>query len=277
MDSFIFTASLLVPLVAVLSSLPLPINGSNRTRTVFRANVSRVALAVTSLPLCAFFICVCIALLRDFDGATSTHCDVPNLLPSISASIGDYTPQRYIWRTAISLHSGPRLLYAYMHNTWLKGHSQESTIDGHTYESFCKIAFICNLIEIFSLMLLTSVSSTEYFAFHEACTVLFLLMSFAYMSLVVLLFHWLPQRHRDYQSSKIKVICWLVTSISILLMLYLYWRHNKYCEPYVYTVFAFFEYIVVLTNMCFHGTAALDLKDKEIIVSSENSRTWQDV
>ena len=52
-----------------------------------------------------------------------------------------------------------------------------------------------------------------------------------------------------------------MTLVSVLLASYFYWRHNEYCEPYVYSLFALFEYTVVLCNMGYHGTAYYDFAD----------------
>jgi len=44
----------------------------------------------------------------------------------------------------------------------------------------------------------------------------------------------------------------LITIVSGLLMTYFYYRHNAYCEPYVYSMFCLTEYAVVVFNMIFH-------------------------
>ena len=52
----------------------------------------------------------------------------------------------------------------------------------------------------------------------------------------------------------------------ILMAAYFYYRHNKYCEPGVYTLFSVFEYGVVLTNMGYHWAAYYDFYDKTLQV-----------
>lgn len=78
--------------------------------TVFRIPFAKVSLATVSLPLGAFVFCIGWSLVYFFDRATATHCGVPNLLPSISAAIGNYEPQRTVWQSAILLSTFPRLM-----------------------------------------------------------------------------------------------------------------------------------------------------------------------
>ncbi len=58
---------------------------------------------------------------------------------------------------------------------------------------------------------------------------------------------------------------WLfrTTCVALLAMVAFYWRHNEYCEPYVYSFFCISEYVVVLTNIAFHMTAYYDFHHLE--------------
>ena len=40
--------------------------------------------------------------------------------------------------------------------------------------------------------------------------------------------------------------------IAIPLLVFFYWRHNEFCEPYVYTLFCLTEYAIVLMNVAYH-------------------------
>lgn len=53
----------------------------------------------------------------------------------------------------------------------------------------------------------------------------------------------------------------------MVLAMYLYWRHNAYCEPGVYTLFALAEYCVVLSNIAFHSTLYYDFHGKSVILA----------
>lgn len=111
-------------------------------------DISKLSLITALLPLSAFIFCTIWSLLFNFKETTSTHCQVNNYLPSISASVGAFGPQKYIWRVSIGLHSAPRYGVAFMY--YLLKHG-----------SF--VIFISNVLEITFLLGLTFISSTENF------------------------------------------------------------------------------------------------------------------
>lgn len=80
------------------------------TGPIFKISYGRFSLFTVSLPLFSFIFCVAYSLLYFFDRATSTHCHVWNYLPSISAAIGSFQPQAFVWQVAIILHFIPRLI-----------------------------------------------------------------------------------------------------------------------------------------------------------------------
>ncbi len=41
-------------------------------------------------------------------------------------------------------------------------------------------------------------------------------------------------------------------------------RHNTYCEPGVYSLFALCEYVVVLSNMAFNYVIAMDFGERRL-------------
>lgn len=106
-----------------------------------------LAVVTVLLPVLALVVCIMWSLIFHLDSSTSTHCGVKNFLPSISAAIGTFGPQKYIWRIAIALHSMPRFLVAFMY------------FNRHRV----RLVFAVNLIEVGSLLGLTYVSSTESF------------------------------------------------------------------------------------------------------------------
>ena len=79
---------------------------------LFKVSMKFLVVYCCGLPLFGFIACVLLAFIFHFEGSTRTHCNVPNYLPSISSAIGDYTPERYIWRICICLHILPRMAAA---------------------------------------------------------------------------------------------------------------------------------------------------------------------
>lgn len=203
---------------------------------------------------------------------------VSNLLPSISAAIGNFSPQKYVWRTGIGIHSAPRFIYAVMYR------SLHRTVLPAKYRLLADVAFVLEFVEDTSLLGLTMVSSSENYPVHEKCFITFLLTSIAYMFLCAFVLPRLQHQNtvhlhhlhlkRTGQARRSLLVkrraCW-TTLICAIICALTFHRHNAYCEPYMYTVFALAEYLIVLSNMAFHATAYYDFDGAAIVVGSGDS------
>jgi hypothetical protein len=93
--------------------IPLVEEEISRFRLII--SVSKIAWFTVSLPFCSFLFCILWSILYNFDHATETHCKVYNFLPSVSAAIGHYKPQKNIWEIAIASQAIIRTLVLYMY------------------------------------------------------------------------------------------------------------------------------------------------------------------
>lgn len=240
---------------------------------VLKVPFGKLAWATVSLPLLSFIFCVIWSILFHFERATYTHCEVRNFLPSISSAIGGFSPQRHVWRIAIAIHAGPRLLVARMYYRYYQG------ILYQWIHFMAAIACWLNVIENVALIGLTFISSAENHVVHERCFVTFMVTSELYMILTCYLLRSMrrsPPDNIEARSLRIKCQLLAVNLISFAMAVYFYIRHNSYCEPGVYSIFALCEYVVVLTNMAFHMTAFWDFHGRELLVGPTGIQfSWQ--
>ncbi|VDO73598.1 unnamed protein product [Onchocerca flexuosa] len=139
------------------------------------------------------------------------------------------------------------------------------------FDLACQIACCINIAEILFLLLLTTVSSIENYAVHKTSFVGFAFCSMIYMLIAITLFHYSGRRRTSSvgeKSFQYKVLMCSTSILSLLLAAYFFARHNTYCEPGIYTLFAFSEYVVVLSNIIFHITTIFDFHGKYFILTS---------
>lgn len=218
------------------------------------------------IPLGAFILCILITLIKDFREANETHCLVSNILPSISSSVSEFFPQNTLWRLAIGVDSFPRYLIAFIYYKHYFSIRRVEFKNAFLYSSVVQMAFLFHSIELTCLLLLTYVSSVEYFELHAVSFILFLISSTIYMILAISTYY--LQRNpllisenceKERQSHHLKLSIFLFYLISILGSVYFYIRHNEYCEPYVYSLFSLCEYLTVLANIAYHMVIFYDL------------------
>ncbi|CAB1422227.1 unnamed protein product [Pleuronectes platessa] len=240
---------------------------------VLRISFTTCVVTTVCLPLLGLIACVFISSVFHYEDSTGTHCQVPNYLPSISASIS-LSPESHIWRFCIGLHSAPRLLVAFtyfkFYKTCFASKFHESAL------SRLNLAFA--LTENLGLLLLTYVSSSETYFVHKEGFVLFLVSSLVHMLITCRLWKAIKKYSlspEDAKSHRWKVRFLLLNISFCAFAGFFYYKHNMYCESGSYTFFALFEYLVVFSNMAFHLTAVWDFKSREVmVISSSEDKTF---
>ncbi|CAJ0568879.1 unnamed protein product, partial [Mesorhabditis spiculigera] len=221
------------------------------------------AVLIAGLPLSGFVLCIFFSLILHYEQTTRTHCGVDNWLPSVSAAVSSYSPEIYIWRVFIAIHGGPRLALAIAYRNFLLSSPLRPLTNVSLFRIICQLGCVINLAENLFLLGLTSISSRENHEAHKVCFVGFVISSLLYMCLATWLFS-LSGRRRTTSlgesSYEYKILASAVAIISMTIASYLYWRHNAYCEPGVYTIFALAEYSFVLSNIAFHFTLYYDFQ-----------------
>ncbi|BES94956.1 post-GPI attachment to proteins factor [Nesidiocoris tenuis] len=230
---------------------------------VVRLQLSKAAWITCLLPFTAFVFCIIWSLMYNFEDSTFTHCKVQNFLPSISAAIGNYRTQRFVWGTAIAIHALPRFMFAGFHRQYYRD------VLNPKAQKLALAACILNVIENIALIGLTFITSAYNYAIHEKCFMTFMITSEVYMALTCYLLskeRRIPAGNVESRSLRYKYQLLVINMTSFAAAGYFFIRHNRHCEPYVYSAFAFFEYIVVLTNMAFHTTCSLDFHGRTLLI-----------
>ena len=216
------------------------------------------------LPLAALVICLMLSIGVDFEKATYTHCEVPQFAPSISAVIGGFSPQTYIWKIAIALSSAPGFLFARLYHRFYR---ERLTLGPNTHK-LISLNFLLNTLENLSLVGLSFVPSDDIFVVHEVFFITFLLTSMLSQLLTSFYFHsrcgFQPRSQAESLALHHKRLLAKITLGAAAMALYFYWRHNEYCEPYVYSFFGLCEYCIVVCNILYHGLISYDLSDHSV-------------
>lgn len=237
---------------------------------LIRIQFKTVALITVALPLFSFIFCIIWSLAFNFVESTSTHCQVFNLLPSISAAIGGFVPQKYVWRIGIGVHAAPRFLVAAMYRNYYK----KLLIDEPLWSILATLTSAIQMLENSCLIGLTYISSSENYPAHEKCFITFVISALTFMILSCSLPRIAARKSltaQEFQSLQLKSLLALINVMASLSAVFFFIKHNKFCQPGLYTMFALSEYTVVLTNMGFHLTSCWDFQDLYLTIGGSIS------
>ncbi|XP_041356768.1 post-GPI attachment to proteins factor 2-like [Gigantopelta aegis] len=240
-------------------------------------NVSmlKYAIITVSLPAVSLFVCFVTAFLWRFDDVNDTQCNVTNFIPSISAVTG-ITPQTYLWRVGVALHSTPRFIVAIMYyNYYASRIDNISKKYQNLYSKVMRLNFWLNIIENSSLVGVTYITNRENYPVHEKIFIVFMVASLCYMLVNTILFRWSRSSNvlkgDELYSYTWKKIMFVSICSATIGLLYFFYLHRRFCEPGAFSWFSFCEYVIAYTNMGYHLTAYYEFQDHTIMCASAAS------
>ncbi|KAK4470510.1 hypothetical protein MN116_006057 [Schistosoma mekongi] len=241
----------------------------------FTLTFRQVCFAASLLPSIALVICVLWCLFTK--SCIKTHCTDTNILPSLSAAVGDDEPQKTIWTSSIFISSALRLLF--LLNYYINLLNLLSSLTRRESPCLCNSLCLSSFIEIISLNMLTITTSSDNYIRHRNYFCIFVLFSVIYMIIDIYisqLINKLVQYSPLSKMLKKKIYIMAIYVTCLLIIMLCHYIHVSFCPPYTYTVFAAFEYVAIISNVTYHYTTSQiyeDISVKKIISYFGSGRT----
>ncbi|ESK82818.1 calcofluor white hypersensitive protein [Moniliophthora roreri MCA 2997] len=175
--------------------------------------------------------------------------------PSVSATIGDWYPERNIFQILIALTSGPRFCLVALQ--YLLQRSSTSSLP--------TIIFICGLLRTFSCGGWVYITSTDDHDVHDVCMVAYVVLNLPWMIGGVLC------TPLEYPSVRRKRK--LVASaffLSIIPLVYFFIQHKVHRIPGAYTHYSFFEWGLIIFDVLYDSFSEQEFREAglEITIGS---------
>jgi hypothetical protein len=210
-------------------------------------------------PTVSISLCVITSIIYHYEDTTTTHCDVPNPLPSISAAVGNNLPERWYFRFGVVIMAYQRFFDGAIHYAFLQRH----LIQNKTNQTLNGMLYWFHQIENMSLFMIGIVSSTEYYPLHEKSFIMwaifqeFKMLAALYLGKQIKIYKG-GDAEWENRSYRVKVSLWLFNGFCLILAGAVFVFHNTYCVAYLYALYAFLEYVIVFSNILFNSAILRD-------------------
>jgi hypothetical protein len=261
---------------------PFPTNNNNNNNLILLSYPQLISICSTIAQI-GLWLCLSISLFWYGESVTFVSCEsdrnkIPlNFAPSISACIGDFPLQRYIWGLTISFITFPRLFAAWIFFVTFK---QQKHLALRTNTCIHYLRLIFHIGEQFSLASLTIVPSRENLPMHR----IFFTMFWILFTLNGIISTFIINRNALSIAESTSTIIqkklalsykwrsWCISTniLASLSALFWYYKHNTECGNYHYSLFGLSEWYIVITNIFFHLIEVIDTINYLNIISDHS-------
>ncbi|KAI8339921.1 fgf receptor activating protein [Chlamydoabsidia padenii] len=239
----------------ILYSSLQPNNAS--PRPIAKLSAKYVPLAHTILAYSAFVIALIVACYTHYEKIVSNeYYGYPEeYIPSVSATTGDRYPARAYFQILIAMTSGPRLLLVYLWYIYTTKTIRTSS------EGFGKSLLVVGLIRTISCGGWTYITSTDDHDLHDIAMAFYLICTLPWQLGVLStssrqLPHLLKWR-------RILVAAFFGTTP---FMVYFFIQHKIHHVPGAYSIYAFFEWSLILYDVGFDAVSLMDFECLDVVI-----------
>ncbi|KAF2071534.1 hypothetical protein CYY_007159 [Polysphondylium violaceum] len=264
---------------------------------MFRLSAGLLPLSYGVITMTSFLVTMFLACYYHFERVTKNHCKMYEFLPSISSTIGDFSPEMNVFRYGMALTSGLRLGTIYLNHyistedkNTLLAHSHSGrknpsmvlqSINALNY--LIPLSTVFDTIRVFSAGVWIYVSSSEHLFSHQVGFVSYVIFSFAFMyTHTAVLYHtkikfkpgmegqspwkiilganYSASTQKDLFSFKWKAISGVVHFLLFIGSLKYFVDHTFYCVYLSYSKYSIFEWLLAFTNVFYDSLTYLDFE-----------------
>ncbi|KAI6147018.1 Frag1/DRAM/Sfk1 family-domain-containing protein [Pisolithus thermaeus] len=166
--------------------------------------------------------------------------------PSVSATIGDWYPERNLFQILIAITSGPRFSIVFLQ--YLLNRQSQSSLPGWV--------FLCGVIRTLSCGGWVYVTSNDDHDVHDVLMILYILCNVPWMLGGI---YCTPTGHTESRRRRFFV--------SVIPMIYFFVQHKVYRIPGAYTWYSFFEWGLILLDILYDSITGIDFERSQLQVS----------
>jgi hypothetical protein len=234
--------------------------------TLYRYSLSAISLLYPALTLTALCSAIAITIRYNYDDAVRVHCmQAEEWFPSLSAVIGDFVPQRFIFRWLMMWTVLPRWSTILGHRQLFANAVALTTSSTSLRKRSVDLLFALELIRMGSALGWIQINSRDDMTLHVASFAVYMALSLVcFLMQTMLLSHAvqvaLPVNEFQLRKSlRLKRVFIVAQLLYFPPMIYFYWRHKSDCEHGAYSKFNLTEWAFGFTNVFCDATAAYDL------------------
>ncbi|ORY43259.1 Frag1/DRAM/Sfk1 family-domain-containing protein [Leucosporidium creatinivorum] len=214
--------------------------------------VRSIAVAHTLLSTSAFLLCLAVGVGLHFERIVKNqYWGYPHeWWPSVSATIGDWYPERNLFQILIAVTSGPR--FALVGASYLLSRRPASSVPG--------FVAICGLLRTLACGGWVFITSSDAADPHDIAMISYIVLNIPWMVGTTVLTT-SEQRARTWR--RVLGSAFFATLVPLV---YWYIQHKVHRRAGAYSIYALFEWSLILLDVAFDSIAVLDFKRLEIRV-----------